>query len=80
MYRVNVKEARKNISRLLDAVLAGEEVIITRRGRPVARLQGVDEHKAGPQQFPQRVEFRSRLPQADRSSAEEIHRIRDERG
>lgn len=35
---VGVHEAKTNLSRLLDAVASGEEVVITRRGRPAARL------------------------------------------
>jgi prevent-host-death family protein len=35
---VNVYEAKTHLSRLLDRVEAGEEVIIGRSGRPVARL------------------------------------------
>ena len=35
---VNVNEAKTQLSRLLTRVEAGEEVIIARRGRPVARL------------------------------------------
>ena len=34
----NVHEAKTNLSRLLAQVEAGEEVIIARRSRPVARL------------------------------------------
>lgn len=34
----NVHEAKTNLSRLLAQVEAGEDVIIARRGRPVARL------------------------------------------
>lgn len=34
----NVAEAKAQFSRLLDAALAGEEVIIARAGRPLARL------------------------------------------
>lgn len=41
MQRVSVREAREQISRLLDAVEAGEEVIILRRGKPTARLVAV---------------------------------------
>jgi prevent-host-death family protein len=33
-----VREARQNLSRLLDQVRKGREVLITERGRPVARL------------------------------------------
>jgi len=38
MPTVNVHKAKTNLSRLLAQVEAGEEVIIARRGRPVARL------------------------------------------
>lgn len=39
---VNVKEARANISSLLDRIQKGEEVLILRRGKRVARLVPVD--------------------------------------
>ncbi len=35
---VGVHEAKTHLSRLLDEVAAGEEVLITRRGQPAARL------------------------------------------
>ena len=35
---VNVSEAKTQLSRLLARVEAGEEVVIARRGQPVARL------------------------------------------
>ena len=35
---VNVHEAKTQLSRLLAQVEAGEEVVIARRGQPVARL------------------------------------------
>ena len=35
---VNVHEAKTELSKLLAAVEAGEEVVIARRGTPVARL------------------------------------------
>lgn len=38
MEPVSVYDAKTHLSRLLDAVEAGEEVVITRNGRPVARL------------------------------------------
>ena len=36
--RVNVHEAKTHLSRLLERVEAGEEVVIGRAGKPVARL------------------------------------------
>jgi prevent-host-death family protein len=38
---VNVKEARQKISSLLDRTEMGEEVVIIRRGKRVARLVAV---------------------------------------
>lgn len=40
MFLVNVHEAKTQLSRLLARVEAGEEVVIARRGEPVARLVG----------------------------------------
>jgi prevent-host-death family protein len=38
---VGVHEAKTHLSRLLDDVAAGEEVLITRRGEPAARLVAI---------------------------------------
>ncbi|MCY4182996.1 MAG: type II toxin-antitoxin system prevent-host-death family antitoxin [Gammaproteobacteria bacterium] len=38
MLTVNLARAKACLSELLDKVEAGEEVVITRRGRAVARL------------------------------------------
>jgi prevent-host-death family protein len=36
--QINIYAAKTQLSRLVDQVNAGEEVVITRHGRPVARL------------------------------------------
>ncbi len=38
MIEVNIHEAKTHLSRLIEAVLAGEEVVISKRHQPVARL------------------------------------------
>ncbi len=38
---VNVHEAKTHLSRLLERVDAGEEIVIARNGKPVARLVAV---------------------------------------
>lgn len=43
MTTVSVVEAKTHLSRLLEAAVAGEEVVITRNGVPVARLVPVRE-------------------------------------
>ncbi len=40
--QVNIAEAKTHLSRLLDEVAAGEEVVIARAGRPVVRLVAID--------------------------------------
>lgn len=39
MRTVTVLEAKTHLSRLLQRVAAGEEIVIARRDRPIARLQ-----------------------------------------
>ncbi|MDE2692414.1 MAG: type II toxin-antitoxin system Phd/YefM family antitoxin [Acidobacteriota bacterium] len=43
MKQVSVREAKSNLSRLLQEVAAGQDVVITRSGRPVAKLVNVEE-------------------------------------
>lgn len=38
---VGMHEAKTTLSRLVEAVQSGEDVVITRRGKPVATLQAV---------------------------------------
>jgi prevent-host-death family protein len=45
---VNIHEAKTHLSRLLDRVASGEEIIIAKSGRPIARLLPI-------QQMPHRV-------------------------
>ena len=39
---VGVRDLKNNLSRYLDRVQEGEEVIVTDRGKPVARLSALD--------------------------------------
>ena len=41
MIRVSISTLKAQLSRYLDAVRAGEDVLVTDRGRPVARLSPV---------------------------------------
>jgi len=49
---VNVHEAKTQFSRLLDRVQAGEEIVIAKAGKPVARLLPLAP-KPGPRKFGQ---------------------------
>jgi prevent-host-death family protein len=41
MTRVGMHEAKTNLSKLVAAAEAGEEVVIERRGKPVARITAI---------------------------------------
>ena len=39
---VNIHEAKTHLSRMLERVSEGEEIVIAKSGKPVARLSSVD--------------------------------------
>ena len=42
MRQVNIHEAKTNLSQLVEEAANGNEIIIAKAGRPVARLVGMD--------------------------------------
>jgi prevent-host-death family protein len=42
---VNIAEAKATLSELLDAAVAGEKIVIARKGKPIVRLEVVEELK-----------------------------------
>ena len=49
MQSINIHEAKTHLSRLIDRVAAGEEIIIAKAGRPMAKLVPYREY-SGPRQ------------------------------
>jgi prevent-host-death family protein len=47
MQSFNIHEAKTHLSKLLEKVAAGEEVIISRAGKPVAKLVPIDAKQSG---------------------------------
>ncbi len=45
MKPINIHEARTHLSRLIERVQAGEEIIIAKAGRPAARLVPIEERR-----------------------------------
>jgi prevent-host-death family protein len=43
--QINIAEAKAKLSSLLDRALAGEEIIIARAGKPLARLVPMEERQ-----------------------------------
>ncbi len=60
MRKAGIREARQNISELIESVRKGREIVITDRGRPVACLVSVERFYARP--FPGRAAFRRSNP------------------
>ena len=58
MKTAGVREARQNLTALIDETKKGREVVITERGRPVARLVP----PVGKSAFPDLAVFRRRSP------------------
>jgi prevent-host-death family protein len=46
MTSVNIHEAKTNFSKLIERVRRGEEIIVAKAGRPVAKLVPIDEAPA----------------------------------
>jgi prevent-host-death family protein len=46
MATIGAFEAKTKFSALLERVERGEQIVITRRGKPVAKLVGIDPHAA----------------------------------
>ena len=70
MSPVNLKEARKRLSELVGAAEQGESVIITRRGRQVARLCPVEEKPL--RALPDLSAFRAEISSKGKSLTDEL--------
>jgi prevent-host-death family protein len=42
MRQININEAKTHLSQLVEDVARGDEIVIARAGKPVARLVGLD--------------------------------------
>ena len=60
MRTAGIREARQNLSALLDEVRKGREVVITERGRPVAKLVPLDRPRG--KGVPNLAAFRRTMP------------------
>jgi prevent-host-death family protein len=47
MRKVNIHEAKTTLSQLVEAAESGEDVVIARAGRPVARLTRINARRGG---------------------------------
>lgn len=68
-------EAKTQLSSLLDAVEAGEAVVITRRGKPIAELVPRCSVR---DLLPQLAALREALPEQQASGVDTMRRLREE--
>jgi prevent-host-death family protein len=77
MRTAGIREARQNLSALLDEVKKGREVMITERGRPVAKLVPPDRPRGAG--VPNLASFRRRMPVLDPPLSETLAEEREDR-
>lgn len=77
MRTAGIREARQNLSLLLDEVRKGREVVITERGRPVAKLVPLDRPRG--KGVPNLTAFRRKMPVLDPPLSASVTQDRDDR-
>jgi prevent-host-death family protein len=75
MIEVNAKKARGELSSLLKRVEEGEEVVISRRGRKVAKMVSLRE---GPRKLPSLEAFRAEVRISGGTLSQTVVRSREE--
>lgn len=78
MEHISVATAKSQLSALLDRVEAGEDVLITRRGKAIARLTAEKPARRGKgQSLPSLAAFRATLPMSPVSTEAFVRELRD---
>jgi len=78
MTHYSVAEAKNNLPKLIDRMLEGEEVVITRRGKAIARLRPTEQEAGQP---PVDVEWLRRIrvkPAVPTEGPALVRQMRDE--
>ena len=79
--KVTVTYSRSHLSELLDRVQTGKEIVISRRGKNVARLlPTLPKTPKEPVPLKELAEFRSKMPQLRKSSTVLLREMRDGNG
>ena len=77
MDTVSLAEAKARLSELIERVVAGDTVCITRRGKPVAQLSGVAPSRA-PLDVAALRALTASMPLQSQSAGDFVRRMRDE--
>jgi prevent-host-death family protein len=77
MTSISLAEAKAKLSELVERAASGETVEITKRGKPVARIVGV-EKKLKPIDFEMLERVANSMPYQNESAGDFVRRMRDE--
>ena len=77
MRKAGIREARQHFSVLIQEVKNGEEIVITDRGEPVARLTPYQRLSKKP--LPSLAHVRARMPRLDPPLSETVIEDREDR-
>jgi len=73
---ISIREMRSELARIEEVVEREGELVITRNGRPLAKVVPLERKRP----VPSHAALRASLPKMDRSSTELIREDRDSRG
>jgi prevent-host-death family protein len=76
MKHIGIKQARQELPGLIDRAEAGEEIVITRQGKPVAKLIAVPQ---GLKPLPSLADFRKTIGRTGTPAAQLLREERDAR-
>jgi prevent-host-death family protein len=75
MKSISIREVRKELAQLDELVSREGEVVITRRGRPIARLLPLP----GKRRMPSHADLRASMPRLKNGSERHVRTERDDR-
>ena len=75
MKTLSIREVRKELAQLDELVLREGEIVVTRRGQPIARLLPL----RSKQRMPSHADLRASMPRLKNGSETHIRTERDER-
>ncbi|HWG76456.1 MAG TPA: type II toxin-antitoxin system prevent-host-death family antitoxin [Steroidobacteraceae bacterium] len=76
MTHIGIKQARQELPDLVDRAGAGEEIVITRQGKPVAKITAIS---CSPKSLPSLARFRQSLGNNGTPAADLLRSERDGR-
>jgi prevent-host-death family protein len=75
MKNLSIREVRKELAQLDDLVAREGEVVVTRRGKPIARLLPMRSKRG----MPSHADLRASMPRLKKGSEKHLRAERDER-